>query len=71
MKAWVATVLPSILRNRYTSESKLFLVFCSLISLRLIPVFPKFGNEVFCLLIEPFHRFGYILQQASRKTFGD
>ena len=55
----------------YFGINELDVVFWPLISLWPIQVFPKFGNEVFCFLIEPFHRFGYILQQSSRKTLGD
>ena len=55
----------------YVGINELDVVVCPLSSLRPIPVFPKLANEVFCFLIEPFHRFGYILQKASRKTFGD
>jgi hypothetical protein len=46
-------------------------VVCPPLCLWPILVFPKFGKEVLCFLIEPFHRFGYILRQASWKTFGD
>ena len=51
--------------------NELNVVMRPLLSLWPILVFPKFGNEVFCFLIEPFHRLGYILRQAPWKTFGD
>jgi hypothetical protein len=55
----------------YVGINELDVVFCPLISLRPIPVFPKFGNEVLCLLIEPFHRLRLYPATGVMKTFGD